>query len=86
MPHIASAQLLSIVPDGLGIEVGIGHNQLFWQAEDIDETTISANRTALSIMPSARIHYTVPVTAVVGFGVFVFCTQTLHWIFVTRGC
>lgn len=70
LPQIASAQLSSIVPDGLGIEIGIGHNQLFWQAEEIDESTIRANRTALSIMPSARIHYTTSVTSSVGLYTF----------------
>jgi len=70
IPNIALAQLSTILPDGLGIELGIGHNQLFWQAEDIDETTIRANRTALSIMPSARIHYTISVTADAGLYTF----------------
>jgi len=65
-PQFASAQLSSIVPDGLGIEIGIGHNQLFWEAADIDGSTNRTNRTALSIMPSARIFYATSITSSVG--------------------
>ncbi len=70
LPHIASAQLSSLLPEGLGIELGLGHNQLYWKAEDIDETTIRANRTVFSIMPSVRIHYTTSVTADAGLYTF----------------
>ena len=70
LPNIASAQLSSILPDGFGIELGVGHNQLFWQAEEIDGSTVRLNRTALSVMPSVRIHYTTSVTANTGFYTF----------------
>lgn len=70
LPSITSAQQSSILLDGLGIEVGIGHNQLFWHAEHVDEIPIHANRTTFSIMPSVRIHYTISVTADAGLYTF----------------
>lgn len=66
IPLLASAQISKILPDGVGIEIGLGHNQLFWQAEGIDGSTVTGNRTALSVMPSARIHYTASVTSDIG--------------------
>jgi hypothetical protein len=71
MPQLAPAQLSSIIPEGLGFEIGAGHNQLFWKAEDFDGKTLRANRTALSVLPSARIHYTVSVTQKAGLYTFV---------------
>lgn len=63
LPQIGWAQLSSILADGLGVEIGIGHNQLFWQADEIDGTTNSLDRTAFSVLPSARIYYTISISA-----------------------
>lgn len=42
---------------GFGIEIGGGYNQLFWEATELDGSKINANRTAFSLMPSARLSY-----------------------------
>jgi len=56
-PNYVKAQNTSIIPDGFGIEIGAGYNQLFWKARNISGNMTTANRTALSIMPSFRISY-----------------------------
>ncbi len=58
------------ITHGLGIEVGLGHNQLFWKATDV-----SADRTRLSFKPSVRLSYQKSVARLrwipfVGFDVF----------------
>ncbi len=56
-PTYSKAQKSSIKPNGFSIEIGAGYNQLFWKARNINGNMTSANRTALSIMPSLRISY-----------------------------
>jgi len=61
MSHLLYSQ--SIL-SGLGIEVGGGHNQLFWKAPipTPQSQNISANRTDLSFTPTARINYHLDIT------------------------
>lgn len=57
LPVTSNAQNINI-PEGLGFEIGGGHNQLFWEATDPNTgNKTEANRTAFSIMPSIRISY-----------------------------
>lgn len=42
---------------GLAIEIGGGYNQLFWEATNLDGSKINADRTAFSLMPSARLSH-----------------------------
>jgi len=63
---------------GFGIEVGGGHNQLFWKAPfpTLQSPSASANRTDLSFTPTARINYhwdiTIPVSVIpfIGYNQF----------------
>jgi hypothetical protein len=59
----ALAQTSSIFPGNFGIEIGIGHNQLFWKAEDPDGNKLKNDRTAFSLMPSARIFLSLPASS-----------------------
>jgi hypothetical protein len=57
-PSLYSQSLLS----GLGVEVGGGHNQLFWSAPTqyfppTVNTTIKSDRTDLSFTPTVRVNY-----------------------------
>ncbi len=59
IPSVLSAQISEKVPKGLGIEIGGGHNQFFWE---YSSRNYYDNRTAFSLMPSARVHYLLPIT------------------------
>ncbi len=57
LPSILSAQISGKFPKGLGIEIGGGHNQLFWDPSSRN----LYDRTAYSLMPSARMHFLLPI-------------------------
>ena len=50
----SSAQLARSFPGGLGIELGAGHNQLFW---DVKGSDVSGDRLEFSLTPTARVTY-----------------------------
>lgn len=64
IPSMVSAQITEKIPIGSGIEIGGGHNQLYLDSELFG----THDRTAFSLMPSARIHYLAPL--VVDFGIY----------------
>jgi hypothetical protein len=51
--EIYSQSILS----GFGVEVGGGHNQLFWQGNYFSYIPIDADRTNLSFTPTIRVNY-----------------------------
>lgn len=58
----ANAQFFEKIPKGLGVEIGGGHNQLFWDSSSRNYY----DRTAFFLMPSARMHYLLPIAFNVG--------------------
>lgn len=62
LPSLLSAQIIEKLPTGMGIEIGGGHNQFFWDSQ-VEGTY---DRTAFSFMPAIRIHYVIPIVSNMG--------------------